>query len=1103
MTPERFDRRDMRRVLVLLALAAMSVAYTAYNFKAAFPQASINLRYSKDQISAMAGQFLNQQGLRLDGFHQLTLFDPDQTGSLYLERELGLEEANRLMRAEVPVWRWRARWFRPPEKEEMTVWLSPEGRLVGFEHQIREDAKGARLTKEQARAIAESFLRRQTATPQRFIEEQLQQRPNRYDYLFTWEQEGFKAKEATHRRSVTVQGDQVGAYQEFLHVPEKWKRDFATMRAANDLYSQIAVGLYVPLILGAVVLIIIWIRRKDLDWRSLVLISTVVGGLMMLNEWNQLPFFIDQTSTSTPYYETLVIGLLRGLGAGVFVFLYVILAAAAGEPLYRRAQPMQLSLASGFAWRGLRSKRAFNACVVGYAFAAVHIAFVVAFYLIGRKFGVWSPQEIEYSDLLSTLLPWIYPVAISLLAATSEEFWFRLFAIPALQRIVKWRWVAIVVAAFVWGFLHSNYPQQPGYIRGIEVGIIGVAAGFLMMRYGILSTLIWHFTVDAVMIGMFLFQSESGYFQLSGLVVVAAILLPLGISLISYRKNGGFVTVPEALNEGTRLAEAPNEAPAEPVAEAVAEPAAAPEPARRSSAKWLLVAGALGAVAVVALHPFEFGDFVRVTLTRSEVEQTADRALTGRNLKPADWRRVTEFMVNFQAADFEYLRRSAGPTVANHAVRDRTTTGVWTVRYFQPLKKEEWRVFVNGEGRAFRVDHVLDEKAAGANLAAEEARAIASRYAADVQHVDLSRYRALDAATEKKDHRTDHNFAWEDPEFKIGEAKARISVAVQGDEPSSFRRYLKLPEEWLREFERPRVQRFLVVGLIGALSLPLLFIFIKRLPGHQYRWRMYLSVAGVTCGLGLLANLNQWPTYLAAYETAKPLENFFGQAIVARLIGALFFAGAGFVGALAVDVFLRIGCENRRVETPSLLFTVALALVVAGFSRLAGVAGELAGGPRLSVRMWGMAGTDVLLPGLAVLAQAAFAALGWLAVAVIVLSAAAKLLTPRLRLTIFATIVVVAALGRALTPAQFGVSALVLAGWMALFYALLKTRGADVVGWGVAIFWLETVSRTATMMVQPSPWFQWNGVVAMVVAAVVGVVAIRVTARTLSAPSGT
>jgi membrane protease YdiL (CAAX protease family) len=1097
MTCERFDRRDLRLVLVLIAVAAVSVAYTAYNFKAAFPQASINLRYSKDQISTMAGKFLSERGLRLDGFHQLTLFDPDQTGSLYLERELGLEEANRLMRAEVSVWRWRARWFRPPEKEEMTVWLSPEGRLVGFEHQIREDAAGARLTKEQARAIAESFLRSQTTAPQKFIEEQLKERPNRYDYLFTWEQEGFKAKEATNRRSVTVQGGQVGAYQEFLHVPEKWKRDFATMRAANDLYSQIATGFYVPLIIGAVVLIVIWVRRKNLDWRSLLLVSGVVGGMMMLNEWNQMPFFIDQTPTSTPYHETIFIGLLRGLGAGVFVFLYVILAAAAGEPLYRSAQPRELSLAAGFAWRGLRTKRAFKACIVGYGFAAAHIAFVVAFYLIGRRFGVWSPQEIEYSDLLSTMLPWIYPVAISLLASTSEDFWFRLFAVPALQRIVKWRWVAIVLPAFVWGFLHSTYPQQPGYIRGIEVGLIGVAAGFLMMRYGILSTLIWHFTVDAVLIGMFLFRSESGYFQLSGLVVVASILAPLVISLIFYRRNRGFVTVPEALNEGAHVVETPAAQLEEPAAEA----AAAPAPTRLWNAKWLLVAAAAGGVAIVALRPFEFGNFVRVALARCEARTIAERALSERNLKPAEWRSVAEFVANFQDADFEYLRRTAGRTAANDTVRDRTTTGVWMVRYFQPLKKEEWRVFVNAEGRAFRVDHVLDEKAAGANLTADEARAIAQRYAAEVQHVDLSRYRALDAATEKKDHRTDHSFAWEDQAFRIGEAKARISIAVQGDEPSSFRRFLKLPEEWLREFGRPRVQSFLVVGLIGALALPLVFVFIKRLPGHVYRRRMYFIVTGVFCALALAANLNQWPTYLLSYDTAKPIDNFFGQMIIARLIGVLFFAGAGLLGALAVDVFLRLGIEDRRIETPSLLTTIALALVLGGYARLAGVAGDMVGGPRLGVRMWSIAGTDTSYPGFAILGQAAFAALGWLAAAVIVLSAASRLVKPRPRLVILATVVAVAAIGRALTPAQFAASALVLAGWMVLFYALVKTRGADLAGFCVAVFWLETVSRGATLIEQPSRWFQWNGWAALAAAAVVGVAAIRIASKRLKASS--
>jgi len=99
-------------------------------------------------------------------------------------------------------------------------------------------------------------------------------------------------------------------------------------------------------------------------------------------------------------------------------------------------------------------------------------------------------------------------MAIAAMAASAEEFWFRLFAIPLLGRFVRWRWLAIVIPAFVWGFLHATYPQQPGYIRGIEVGLIGVAAGFLMTRFGIVATLVWHYTVDAGLIGSFLLQAD-------------------------------------------------------------------------------------------------------------------------------------------------------------------------------------------------------------------------------------------------------------------------------------------------------------------------------------------------------------------------------------------------------------------------------------------------------------------------------------------------------------------------------------------------------------------------------------------------------------------
>jgi hypothetical protein len=82
----------------------------------------------------------------------------------------------------------------------------------------------------------------------------------------------------------------------------------------------------------------------------------------------------------------------------------------------------------------------------------------------------------------------------------------------------------VIVPAFLWSFLHSNYPQEPPYIRGIEIGLFGIVAGVVMLRWGILATLIWHYTVDASLVGLFLLRSNSLYFKVSGAIVAAAAL---------------------------------------------------------------------------------------------------------------------------------------------------------------------------------------------------------------------------------------------------------------------------------------------------------------------------------------------------------------------------------------------------------------------------------------------------------------------------------------------------------------------------------------------------------------------------------------------------
>src|SRR6185369_10175324 len=101
-------------------------------------------------------------------------------------------------------------------------------------------------------------------------------------------------------------------------------------------------------------------------------------------------------------------------------------------------------------------------------------------------------------------------------------------------------WAAVAVPAFIWGFGHSAYPNQPFYIRGVEVGIAGVLIGIVFLREGILPLLVWHFTVDAVYTSLILVRSSNPYFVVSGIVAAGVLLLPLAVSVALYVRHGGF-----------------------------------------------------------------------------------------------------------------------------------------------------------------------------------------------------------------------------------------------------------------------------------------------------------------------------------------------------------------------------------------------------------------------------------------------------------------------------------------------------------------------------------------------------------------------------------
>src|SRR6516225_822647 len=550
---DRLTGSEKRALLLWVAAGILGIWFAQKYFFQAFPEASVNFEISRREALARARKFVTGLGENVSGYKSSIIFDVDEDAKVYLERQVGLREANRLMSSELHIWYWEARFFRPLQTEEFRVLISPSGQIVGYDHKIEETSGSASLERAAAQSVAQNFLSSTFGMDllgwDALSEEaNSKKKPNRTDWTFTWEKRDFRVKEAPYHLQVTVQGDSIGGSDETLKVPETWQRSYERLRSKNDSLTLAFTVLYIALLVVAVwVGIKLWLQGQT-RWRGAILLGLLVAGLLFLQGLNEWPLWSADYNTKASYGSFLAGKLGGALLFAVLSALTISIVLPGAEPLYRSSWPERLRLSKAFTLRGLRSKEFFSASVVGLSLAAVHIGYVVGFYVVANWLGAWAPQEVNYQESVNTLFPWISGAAIGLLAATNEEFTFRLFAIPFFSKFTKSRWLAVIVPAFLWSFLHSNYPQEPAYTRGIEIGLIGIVAGIVMLRWGILATLIWHYTVDASLVGLFLLRSNSLYLKVFGIAFGVAALVPVLFAAFSYLTRGGFEVNEELLN---------------------------------------------------------------------------------------------------------------------------------------------------------------------------------------------------------------------------------------------------------------------------------------------------------------------------------------------------------------------------------------------------------------------------------------------------------------------------------------------------------------------------------------------------------------------------
>lgn len=918
-----------RLLFLLVGLIALAVAIVLH--PRAFPTANVAIALDRPAAERKLSALIESLGHSIEGYRSDASFAEDTTPRNFIDRQYGSQRLEQADRDGVNLWYWQTRRYKPEQHEEFSAACNPSGDLVCFDHTIDEETPKPDTGSAAARAAAEAFLK--THVPHhpsaqlRFVEESSVKRSHRTDYSFTWERADLRIGDAPYRLWVSTFGTEIGYYYEGLKVPEAWQHEFRKGRSLNTLYSALAGYANTALLLGATIVFIQCLRRGNLQWRRAMpwgwiaaLIAAAAG--VAINQFESTLGGYDTSQAWAPFFfQTVLESILSSTVGTLASFLLLFVLA---DRLYRDAFPQHLPFAQAMGKRALRHPHTVRALGVGIVCALVSLAYVSLFYVVGAHWGVWCPIHVDTAKILSGPIPWIEPFNTGLSAAFNEEMMYRVIGLVLIWRVVKLRWLAVIFSAALWAFLHSNYPQMPGYIRGLELTLGGILWTVVLLRYGIVATLTTHYLYNCWLGSVVLFQSPSLATQIGAGV---ASLWPVALFLW-----GAWSVSRAPLSESdeprlpaTSISTAPQLQP-QPL-----PPVAPPSdliPHFSARQRWQIAgvsAAAIGLTLLLrALTPeseMPLASLGKLELSQEAIATRADALLRERGFAPETYTRVLSkntAAYDFSATDYLLEQGSSADYVAL-ATKEWSDLN-WRARYFRPLEKEEISLYLDKKGNFRNWQHTLPREAPGASLERDAALALAKKVLAWDHGVQWEHETLVTDSLTQQEHRRDWYFAWERTPFPWGEAKLRTTISVQGNEVSGFRKALIAPEAWEREQEKSGWKELIqqygsMAGIIlfTAILVTILFSMIGR---GEIPWRLSFKLALLSLPLVLILTANQLPSFYANYTTTLPLLTYWTLGIGKRLMQI-----GGFYLVFSIGIGITLGLLRRGLgwELPQLV----------------------------------------------------------------------------------------------------------------------------------------------------------------------------------------
>ncbi|MFA9388584.1 MAG: CPBP family intramembrane glutamic endopeptidase [Prolixibacteraceae bacterium] len=932
----------------LFVIAIASVFFLYFNFEKANPLVNISVEMSRAEALEKASALAREYQLGPKDFQQAASFRNDTKFQNYTELEGGgLEVFNQTIQDNIyQSYQWKVRQFKEKEVNEVSFSFTPSGELYGFSEKLGEDIPGAVLNVDSALQMATVGAENWQIDLNHYqlIEKSMDQKTGgRVDHEFVFERNDVKVNESKFRIAIVVSGDKVTSIRHFVKIPDDFDRRFAEMRSANNLISTIGQAILFLLygLLGVGGGIFFLLKRRFIVWRKALYWSIGIGlGVGLLDVLNVMPllWFDYDTSEAAGSFlgQQVLYGLLNSFLMGGIVFI----SALAGEGLSRYLFKDKIQFWKIWGKNTGASVQVLGQTLGAYLFVPAFLALDVIYYLITTNyFGWWNPAgTLSDPDILAQNLPWFGSIAVSLQAGFWEEIICRAVPLAGVYLLVRnlksknwWMILTLFAQTLIFGSLHASYPQSPAYARVLEMVVPFIIFGLIYLRFGLLPVIIAHYAVDVFWISLPLWVANSPGIWMNRSIIVLLFFVPLWVVLYWRIKNKKWNEIPSnALNEAWQPLVNESVEDESEIEERVAEPLS---DSRLIALKWLIPGAIIGLILWGVFTFSEKDQTPKVEVYRNDAIELATSTLSDQfNFNQEGWSVLTSMDDQLSVAhkfiwqEFEESYDELQESFLNPPS--------WLIRFVKPdaaveERAEEYMVRIGIDGRLLAYRHVWPEKKESVSLNQEEALHLAQSELRTFANVNTDHLQVVNMNPSKLEARTDWEIEFSDTvDYVLEMGQGRYLVSLAGNEVNGIKKYLYVPENWQRQYDKQRS----IIGIFTLISNLFLYAIIIfgivlgfiNWSRKRFSSQMFIAFGLIFLVLSSFRIINAWDDILARYFTGLPYSNFITMTLIGAFIGVVFLAmGIGVIGGFSCEIS-KSDTESRKPVVKAILVGLLL-----------------------------------------------------------------------------------------------------------------------------------------------------------------------------------